>query len=70
MANPRLLAKDTGSGDDGCPSVWLHNGQFTVLGPEADLSTLKNVLPGETACHISIDVVRRALAAYDQEPSE
>lgn len=67
MADPRLLAKDTSSGDDGCPSVWLENGQLTILGPEADLSTLKNVLPGETACHISIDVVRRALATYDQE---
>jgi hypothetical protein len=69
MENPRLLAKDAGSGDDGCPSVWLDNGQFTILGPEADLLALKNVLPGETACRISIDVVRRALAAYDQETS-
>lgn len=69
MANPRLLAKDEGSGDDGCPSVWLDDGQFTILGPEADLVTLKNVLPGETACRISIDVVRRALAAYDEETS-
>ncbi len=70
MANPRLLAKDGQSGDDGCPSVWLDDDQFTILGPAADLLALKNVLPGETACRISIDVVRRALAAYDQETGE
>ena len=69
MENPKLLAKDNTCGDDGCPSVWLDNGQLTILGPEADLLALKNVLPGETACRISIDVVRRALAAYDQETS-
>lgn len=67
MANPRLLAKDGTSGDDGCPSVYLEDGQFTVQGPEAELGSLKNVLPGETACRIGIDVVRRALAIYDQE---
>lgn len=69
MENPRLLAKDGTCGDDGCLSVWLDNGAFTVLGPAADLGTVKNVLPGETACRIDIDVVRRALAAYDQETS-
>jgi hypothetical protein len=67
MANPRLLAKDGTSGDDGCPSVYLEDGQFTIQGPAADLGALQNVLQGETACRISIDVVRRALAAYDQE---
>ena len=67
MANPKLLAKDRGCGDDGCPSVWLDDGQFTILGSEADMRTLTNVLPGETACRINIDTVRRALAAYDQE---
>ena len=67
MANPRLLAKDGVSGDDGCPSVYLEDGQFTIQGPVADLGNLQNVLPGETACRIGIDVVRRALATYDQE---
>lgn len=67
MANPRLLAKERGCGDDGCPSVWLDDGQFTILGSEADLLSLTNVQPGEIACRISIDTVRRALATYDQE---
>lgn len=67
MANPRLLAKDRACGDDGCPSVWLEDGQFTILGSEADPLSLTNVQPGETACRISIDTVRQALAAYDRE---
>ncbi len=49
MAKPRLLAKDGGSGDDGCPSVYLEDGEFVVQGPAADPSHLLNVLPGETA---------------------
>ena len=69
MENPKLLAKDNTCGDDGCPSVWLADGAFTVLGPVADLGTVKNALPGEVACRIDIDVVRRALAAYDAETS-
>jgi hypothetical protein len=62
---PIMLAKDSGSGDDGCPSVWLKDGEFVVLGPTADPAELSNVLPGETAARINIDVVRHALAAYD-----
>lgn len=65
MANPILLAKDGTCGDDGCPAVYAEDGQFTIQGPEADLAELQNVREGETACRISIDVVRRALAAYD-----
>jgi hypothetical protein len=67
MTNPRLLAKDGSCGDDGCPAVYVEDGQFTVQGPAADLAALQNVRPGETASRISIDVVRRALAAYDEE---
>jgi len=60
-----MLAKEAGSGDDGCPSVYLHNGRFTVQADEVTTDNLANVLPGERAVTISIDTVRRALAAYD-----
>jgi hypothetical protein len=63
-----MLAKDGDSGDDGCPSVYIEGGEFVVQGPEvsaAELAELTNVLPGETAVRISIDVVREALARYD-----
>ena len=63
-----MLAKDTGSGLDGCPAVYIEGDEFVVQGPElsaADATELKNVLPGETAVRISIDVVRAALARYD-----
>ncbi len=65
---PIMLAKDAGSGDDGCPSVYIEDGEFVVQGPEvsaAGLADLANVLPGETAVRISIDVVREALARHD-----
>lgn len=67
MANPRLLAKDGTCGDDGCPAVYIEDGQFTIQGPAADLAALTNVRAGEVASRISIDVVRAALAAYDRE---
>ena len=62
---PIMLAKDAASGDDGCPSVHLHHGRFTVQAEEVSTAGLPNVLPGERAVTISIDVVRAALAAYD-----
>ena len=62
---PIMLAKDSSSGDDGCPSVHLHHGRFTVQAEEVTTDGLPNVLPGERAVTISIDTVRRALAAYD-----
>ena len=64
---PVMLAKDSGSGRDGCPAVYIEDGQFVVQGPEvgaAELAELTNVLPGETAVRIKIDVVREALARY------
>jgi hypothetical protein len=67
MANPRMLAKDGTCGDDGCPAVYIEDGQFVIQGPAADVGALQNVRPGETASRISIDVVRQALAAYDRE---
>lgn len=62
---PIMLAKDGASGDDGCPSVHLHDGAFTIQGPEVGMEGLSNPLPGERAVTISIDVVREALAKYD-----
>jgi hypothetical protein len=65
---PIMLAKDGVSGDDGCPSVYIEGGEFVVQGPEvgaAELADLANVLSGETAVRISVDVVREALARYD-----
>lgn len=60
------IAKDTSSGNDGCPSVYIEGDEFVVQGPELDsLADLQNVLPGETAVRIGIDVVREALARYD-----
>lgn len=62
------IAKDTSSGNDGCPSVYIEGDEFVVQGPEVDaayLADLENVLPGETAVRIDIDVVREALARYD-----
>ena len=60
------IAKDTGSGNDGCPSVYIEGDEFVVQGPELDsLADLENVLPGETAVRIGINVVREALARHD-----
>jgi hypothetical protein len=64
-SKPIMLAKEAGSGDDGCPSVHLDNGRFTVQAQEVSTASLPHVLPGEAAVTIDIDTVRRALAAYD-----
>ncbi len=65
---PTMLSKDDTSGNDGCPSVYVEDGEFVVQGPEATpetLTALSNVLPGETAVRIKIDIVRAALTRYD-----
>ncbi|MGW7529993.1 hypothetical protein [Streptomyces sp. NPDC054783] len=63
-----MLYKDTASGGGGCPSVYLaESGEFVVQGPKVDASThanLANVLPGEDAVRISVDVVLGAVAEY------
>lgn len=67
---PIMLAKDAGSGHDGCPSVYIEDGDFIVQGDEVSgtkLADLANVLPGETAVRIRVDVVREALAKYDAD---
>jgi hypothetical protein len=60
------LAKDGGSGDDGCPSIYVaEDGQVVVQGQVADshtLGELKNPLPGETAVLIAPEVVLAAAA--------
>jgi hypothetical protein len=62
---PIMLAKEVSCGDDACPSVYLQSGRFTVQGDEVSLEGFANVKPGERGVTISIDAVRRALAAYD-----
>lgn len=61
-----LLAKDTGSGLDGCPSVYAaEDGSLVVQGDLLDSATegnLLHVLPGEGAVRIRPEIVREALA--------
>lgn len=64
MAELTLLCKDAGSGNGGCPSVYLRDDGLAVIqAPEADAGTfgaLLNVLPGERAVCIDPDVIIRA----------
>jgi hypothetical protein len=61
-----LLAKDLESGKAGCKSVYLaENGKLVIQGNVLDQATkanLLNVLPGEGAVEIDVDIVRAALA--------
>ncbi len=61
-----LLAKDTGSGKAGCKSVYLaENGKLVIqadLIDEATKANLLNLLAGEGAVEIDVDIVRAALA--------
>jgi hypothetical protein len=69
MEKPVMLAKDWDtSGEQGCPSVWLEDGEFVCLGPEVSsqtLNSLDHVQPGERAVRLRPEVVRAALARYD-----
>lgn len=64
-----MLYKDPSSGTGGCPSVYLaEDGGLVFQGHDLDADTegnLLNVLPGESAVRIDLDIVRGALAAYD-----
>ena len=64
-----LLHKDPSSGTGGCPSVYLaEGGSLVIQGHVLDSDTegnLLSVLPGESAVHIDLNIVRGALAAYD-----
>jgi hypothetical protein len=61
-----MLAKDTASGGEGCPSVYLAtSGELVIQGVTVDGDTfgnLANVLQGESAVRISPDVVIAAVA--------
>ena len=59
---PRMLAKDEGSGRNGCPAVYLKDGMVIVQAPEVGVDGLANVLPGEVASAIKPQVI---LAAAD-----
>lgn len=56
------LAKDSGSGNVGCPSVHLDHdsGNLVVQGNGIDMAHLPAPLPGEQAVSIHPDIVRRA----------
>jgi len=59
-----MLAKDTGSGGGGCPSLHLReDGMVVVQAPEVDADTfsgLPNVLPGERGVYIKPEVILAA----------
>jgi hypothetical protein len=61
-----LLAKDANSGKAGCPSVYLaENGKVVIQGTlidEATRTNLLNLLAGEGAVEIDVDIVQAALA--------
>jgi hypothetical protein len=63
--NTDLLAKNTSSGNGGCPGLHLaEDGTIVALGPMVDAATfaqMPNVLPGERAVRgIDPDVILRA----------
>lgn len=62
----KMLAKDSGSGGNGCPSVYLADtGELVIQGNTLDDATfgkLANVLEGESAVRIAPEVVQAALA--------
>jgi hypothetical protein len=62
-----LLAKDTNSGMDGCKSVYLASPTLLAFqGPTVDPADMLNVLPGEGGVYVDVEIVRAALAAFDQ----
>jgi hypothetical protein len=62
------LFKDTNSGGQGCPTVYLaDSGELVIQGHLLDTATtaeLENVLPGESAVRISADIVLGAVERY------
>ncbi len=65
------LYKDPGSGNGGCPTVYLgENGDLVVQGHVLDDDTfgnLQNVLPGESAVRIRADIVIGAIERYQRQ---
>lgn len=65
------LYKDPGSGNGGCQTVYLgENGDVVIQGDELDAETfaqLENVLPGENAVRIRLDIILGAIERYKQQ---
>jgi hypothetical protein len=72
--NLTKLYKDPGSGNGGCPTVYLaENGELVVQGNELDPHTesqLENVLPGERGVRISIEIVIGAIERYKRQQGQ
>ena len=68
----RMLAKDETSGRDHCPSVYVEDSGFGVVQGEllddAGAAQLENVLPGEGAVRIRMDVLEAAVRRYHEGP--
>lgn len=68
------LYKDPGSGNAGCPTVYLaENGDLVVQGDLLDADTsanLENVLPGEGAVCISPEIVLGAIQRYQAQQEQ
>jgi hypothetical protein len=66
-----MLYKDPGSGNGGCRTVYLaENGEIVVQGDVLDDDTfaqLKNVLPGENAVRISLEIILGAVQRYQEQ---
>jgi hypothetical protein len=62
------LHKDPGSGNGGCPTVYVaESGELVVQGHVLDDNTfgeLENVLPGESAVRIDPEIVLGAIERY------
>jgi hypothetical protein len=61
-----MLAKDAGSGEKNCPSVYidLDGTDFVLVGPIVDSGQVENVLPGEGVVRINREVVIQAVMRY------
>ncbi|MEU0517153.1 hypothetical protein [Streptosporangium sp. NPDC006007] len=63
-----MLYKDSNSGGQGCPSVYLaDSGEMVVQGVQLDadaMGELANLLPGETAIRIDPEIIMGAVRRY------
>lgn len=64
MPELTFLCKEDGSGNGGCPSIYLRaDGKAVIQAPEVDADTFgqfRDVLPGERGVAIDADVILRA----------
>lgn len=67
---PRTAGQDEDSGKSGCPAVYLaEDGSLVVQGNVLDTAThgnLENVLAGESAMRIKLEIVVEALRRYHE----